>query len=75
VVPDLQSVAVANSRFFTIGGTAALMVSTLPHTVIEHVTLLRGEALLALTVALLWRWSTACCRAGPTTPSTRSAPP
>jgi diguanylate cyclase (GGDEF)-like protein len=55
VVPDLQNVAVANRRFFVIGGTTAITVSLLPHVVIGHLTLLRIEASLALALGLLWR--------------------
>jgi diguanylate cyclase (GGDEF)-like protein len=54
VVPDLQHVAIANSRFFAIGGTAAMLVTLLPHVVIAHLILLRVEASLALACGLLW---------------------
>ncbi|HEX2805026.1 MAG TPA: hypothetical protein VHN80_02495, partial [Kineosporiaceae bacterium] len=53
MVPDLHSVAVADSRFFVIGGTTAILVSLLPHATIAHLTLLRGEGLLALGCGLM----------------------
>lgn len=55
VVPDLQNVAVADIRFFVIGGTTAILVSLMPHIVVAHLTLLRGEASLALACALILR--------------------